>query len=74
MSYNNGLFPALNPAATANTLHQSSNKNINSPPRPKIFQYIDENIIGKDYVLSGPWGSRRCKVFFIFIAYLIISF
>ncbi|CAF0999794.1 unnamed protein product [Rotaria sordida] len=29
------------------------------PVRPKLFDYIDENIIGKDLVIRGPWGPRK---------------
>jgi hypothetical protein len=51
-----GLFPTINPATLSNTNYNSSTKN-NS--RPKILQYIEENIIGKDHIFQGPWGLRR---------------
>ncbi len=58
---NTGLFPTMNPSTiVSNTNHNSSIKtNNNMISRPKLFQYIDENIIGKDHIFQGPWGLRR---------------
>ncbi|CAF2342856.1 unnamed protein product [Rotaria sp. Silwood2] len=57
---NNGSFPIINQAMQSNTNHNSSTKHHNnSSSRPKLIQYIEENIIGKDYVFQGPWGVRR---------------
>jgi hypothetical protein len=56
-SFNNsGVFPAIN------AVYNSSTKNNNSSSRPKLIQYINENIIGKDHIFSGPWGLRRSKI------------
>jgi hypothetical protein len=55
-----GLFPSLNPVTLANTNHNSSTK---STVRPKLLQYIEENIIGKDHVFQGPWGLRRSMTY-----------
>jgi hypothetical protein len=30
--------------------------------RPKLIQYIDDNIIGKHHIFNGPWGFRRSKI------------
>ncbi|UJR18081.1 hypothetical protein I4U23_004981 [Adineta vaga] len=38
---------------------KSSKKKCTTLKRPKLIRYIDENIIGKDFVFNGPWGSRR---------------
>jgi len=58
-AYNNsGIFPAIN------TAYYSSTKNNNSLSRPKLIQYIHENIIGKDHIFNGPWGLRRSKIYY----------
>jgi len=36
--------------------HRSSPK---SSFRPKLIQYIEDNIIGRDHIFNGPWGPRR---------------
>jgi hypothetical protein len=59
---NNVLFPTINPAAVVNTNHYSSTKTNVNISRPKLLQYIEENIIGKDYTFHGPWGLRRSKL------------
>lgn len=51
-----GIFPVIN------TIYRTSTKNNNSISRPKLIQYIDENIIGKDLIFNGPWGLRRSKM------------
>lgn len=56
--HNNNLFPIIN---SSSINHNSSTKNLNI--RPKLYQYIDENIIGKDYIFQGPWGLRRSILF-----------
>jgi hypothetical protein len=44
--------------------------NNNILTRPKLFQYIEENIIGKDYIFQGPWGLRRSMLFkFVYIIF-----
>ncbi|CAF2071588.1 unnamed protein product [Rotaria magnacalcarata] len=50
---NNGIFPSIS------KMYRSSSKNNNGTSRPKLVQYIDDNIIGKDYIFNGPWGLRR---------------
>ncbi|CAF3345142.1 unnamed protein product [Rotaria socialis] len=50
---NSGIFPSIN------KMYRSSSKNNNGTSRPKLVQYIDDNIIGKDYIFNGPWGLRR---------------
>jgi hypothetical protein len=54
---NSELFPAIN------SVYHSSTKNNNNASRPKLIQYIDENIIGKNHIFNGPWGLRRSKIF-----------
>ncbi|CAF0830779.1 unnamed protein product [Rotaria sordida] len=57
---NNGFLPTINQAIESNTNHNSPTKHHNNIfSRPKLIQYIEENIIGKDYVFQGPWGVRR---------------
>lgn len=63
--HNNSLFPTINQTNISNTNYNSSTKNLN--PRPKILQYIEENIIGKDYIFQGPWGLRRSMSFDLFL-------
>lgn len=58
---NNGVFPAIN------NVYRSSTKNNNSIARPKLIQYIDDNIIGKDRLFNGPWGIRRSKMIVLLI-------
>ena len=55
------LFPPINLAMVINTNHISSPKNNNNPTltRPKLLQYIEENLIGKNLIFQGPWGLRR---------------
>ncbi|CAF1437084.1 unnamed protein product [Rotaria sordida] len=53
LTNNNQIFPSIN------KIYHSSNKNNNSVVRPKLIQYIDENIIGKGHIFYGPWGLRR---------------
>jgi hypothetical protein len=57
-----GLFPTINQATLANKNYNSSTKN---NFRPKFLQYIEENIIGKDYIFQGPWGLRRSMIYHI---------
>ena len=69
-----GLFPTTNPATIANTNHSSSTK---TTVRPKILQYIEDNIIGKDHTFQGPWGLRRSMIYhlvFLFIHCSSFSF
>jgi hypothetical protein len=55
-SFNNsGVFPAIN------VVYHSSTKNNSSSSRPKLIQYIEQNIIGKDHIFKGPWGLRQSK-------------
>jgi len=46
--------------AIPNTNQNSSQKNVLS--RPKLLQYIEDNIIGKDHIFQGPWGLRRSRM------------
>lgn len=56
----NKLFPTINPVPISNSNYNSSTKNMNHIlSRPKLLQYIEENIIGKDHIFQGPWGLRR---------------
>lgn len=32
----------------------------------RLLQYIDNSIIGKNYVINGPWGPRKCKIIDLF--------
>lgn len=41
------------------------NNSLNSD-KLKLLQYIDNNIIGKNYIIHGPWGPRRCRTSFIY--------
>jgi len=55
--YNNsGVFPAIN------KVYYSSTKNNNSISCPKLIQYMNDSIIGKDHIFNGPWGLRRSKI------------
>lgn len=58
------IFPPISPAVVVNTNQNSSPKNNNNTVlvRPKLFQYIEENLIGKDLVFQGPWGFRRSMI------------
>ena len=57
----NNLFPVLNlTAISINNPYPSAKTNL-SVARPKLLQYIEENIIGKNYIFQGPWGLRRSK-------------
>jgi hypothetical protein len=46
--HNNGLLSMVNSSSKNSILF-----------RPKLFQYIEENIIGKDFIFQGPWGLRQ---------------
>ena len=60
---NTGILPTINPGMTTNTNHNSPTKNSqNTLARPKLLQYIEENIIGKDHIFQGPWGLRRSMI------------
>jgi hypothetical protein len=66
--HNNGLFPMINPATISTSNYNSTTKTMNNIlPRPKLLQYIEENIIGKDYIFQGPWGLRRSMFLDLFI-------
>ena len=54
---NNVLFPSIN-----SSYHSSSRTNSSGNSRPKLIQYIDANIIGKDKIFNGPWGPRQSKI------------
>jgi hypothetical protein len=72
--HNNGFLSAINSSNVSNTNHNSSTKtNNNILSRPKLFQYIEDNIIGKDYIFQGPWGLRQSMLFFqtIFIQFML---
>ncbi|UJR21242.1 hypothetical protein I4U23_024337 [Adineta vaga] len=56
---NNGVFPLINTYYHNSTSKNNTNANNNSSHRPKLLQYIDENIIGRDLIFTGPWGIRR---------------
>lgn len=53
----NNLFPVINPKA----MSYSSAKTNYPAVRPKLLQYIEENVIGRDHVFQGPWGLRRSE-------------
>lgn len=57
----NNVFPSINPMAVSYTYQQVSTKANNSVTRPKLIQYIEENIIGHDTLFQGPWGVRRSE-------------
>jgi len=58
-SYNNsGVFPSIN-AIYQSSSSSSPSKNNNSNSRPKLLQYVSDNIIGRDYIFKGPYGSRK---------------
>lgn len=60
---NNDVYQtAVNPNAVVplNQQHTSSKTN-GVLTRPKLIQYIEENIIGRDVIIQGPWGLRRSK-------------
>lgn len=61
LNNNNGIFPSIN------KMYHSSSKNNNGIARPKLIQYIYENIIGRDQIFVGPWGLRRSKFLLFFI-------
>ncbi len=29
----------------------------------KLLRYIDNNIIGKNFIINGPWGLRKSTIF-----------
>ena len=31
--------------------------------KSKLIRYIDNNIIGKNYIFNGPWGPRKSTIF-----------
>ena len=62
----------MNSVTLTNTNPSSGLKPTNNIlDRPKLLQYIEENIIGKDYIFQGPWGLRRSMLFFFF--FILIS-
>ncbi|CAF1304467.1 unnamed protein product [Adineta ricciae] len=60
LSINSNGFGTNNTVISTTTTHSSSTKTTPSvASRPKLLQYIEENVIGKDYIFQGPWGLRR---------------
>jgi hypothetical protein len=57
----NSVFPAINPVAVSTTNYYSSVKANTIFARPKLIQYIEENMIGNDHIFQGPWGPRRSQ-------------
>ncbi|CAF0758754.1 unnamed protein product [Didymodactylos carnosus] len=53
---NNGhLLPSINSNVSSN--HATSKTNNSNTL--KLLMYINDNIIGKDFTINGPWGIRR---------------
>ncbi|CAF3318405.1 unnamed protein product, partial [Rotaria sp. Silwood2] len=42
-----------------NNLTSPSTSNVQDDEKISLLQYIDNNIIGKDYIINGPWGPRQ---------------
>jgi hypothetical protein len=69
---NNIGFSTVNPATLSNINNALEKKKINKAlPRPKFLLYIEENIIGKNYVFDGPYGLRRGMLVFVCILFLM---
>jgi len=65
-------FSTVNPAILSNINNAVERKKINKTlPRPKFLLYIEENIIGKNYVFDGPYGLRRGMLFCLYIIFLM---
>lgn len=59
----NSFVPIKSPTNESSANRSSTVKNHSHTSRPKLIQYIDKNIIGKDHTFQGPWGLRRSKFF-----------